>query len=66
MAAAPICITCNLERSLISIKPVKNRHDMLQYECPGCRNIFSLVMQRMPLELDDLVIHEPALQAASR
>jgi hypothetical protein len=64
--AAPICITCNLERSLISIEPVKNRHDMLQYECPRCRNIFSLVTQRMPLELDDLVVHEPALQAASR
>jgi hypothetical protein len=34
MAAAPICMSCNLERTLISIKPANNRHDMLQYECP--------------------------------
>ena len=64
--AAPICIDCDLERSLISIKPVRNRHEMLQYECPRCRNIFCLVTQRMPLELDDLVVHEPALQAAAQ
>jgi hypothetical protein len=64
--AAPICITCNLERTLISIKPVRNRHDLRQYECPRCRNIFSLVMERAPAEPDDLVFHEPALQAASR
>jgi hypothetical protein len=66
MTAAPICITCNVERTLIGTKPVRNRHDMLQYECPHCRNIFRLVMQRAPLDLDDLVFHEPALQAASR
>ena len=63
--AAPICITCNLERSLISIEPVKNRHDMLQYECPNCRNVFRLVMQRAPLELDDVVFDGSASQAAT-
>ena len=64
--AAPICITCNSERTLISIKPVRNQHDMRQYECPRCRNIFSLVMERARAEPDDLVFHESALQAASR
>ena len=53
MAAAPTCMICNCERTLISIRPAKNRHDMLQYECPNCRNV--LVMQRAPLELDDVV-----------
>jgi hypothetical protein len=66
MSAAPICITCNLERTLISIKPAKNRHDVLQYECANCGNIFRLVMQREPLALDDLVFEEPAGQAATR
>jgi hypothetical protein len=65
MAAAPICMTCNLERILISIKPAKNGHDILQYECPNCRNIFRLVMQRAPVELDDVVFDGPALQAAT-
>ena len=66
MAAAPICITCDLERSLISAKPVRNRHDMLQYECPGCRNIFRLVTQRAPLEFDEAAFDRPTLQAAAR
>jgi hypothetical protein len=60
--AAPICIDCNLERSLISIKPVKNRHEMMQYECPHCRNIFSLVVERAPLDFD-VTFDRPALQA---
>jgi hypothetical protein len=66
MAAAPICMTCNLERTLISIKPAKNGHDMLQCECPNCRNIFRLVMQRAPVELDDVVFDGPALQAVTQ
>jgi hypothetical protein len=66
MAAAPICMTCNLERTLISIKPVQNRHDMLQYECPKCRNAFRLVIQRARLEFEDVVLDGPALQAAAR
>jgi hypothetical protein len=39
---------------------------MRQYECPRCRNIFSLVIERARAEPDDLVFHESALQAASR
>jgi hypothetical protein len=35
---------------------------MLQYECPGCRNVYRLVMQRAPAEPNDLVCDEPALQ----
>jgi hypothetical protein len=65
MAAAPVCMSCNLERTLISIKPANNRHDMLQYECPNCKNVFRLVMQRAPVELDDVVFDGPALQAAT-
>ena len=65
MAAAPICMICNCERTLISIRPAKNRHDMLQYECPNCRNVFRLVMQRAPLELDDVVFDGSASQAAT-
>jgi hypothetical protein len=66
MAAAPICISCNLERELISIRPVKNRHDMLQYECPGCRNVFRLVVERRDTEFDEVIFEEPALQAGAR
>ena len=66
MAAAPICISCNLERELISIRPVKNRHDMLQYECPGCRNVFRLVMERQAAELDEVVFEEPARLSGTR
>jgi hypothetical protein len=66
MAAAPICMTCNLERTLISIKPVQNRHNMLQYECPKCRNAFRLVMQRARLEPEGVVFDGPTLQTAAR
>jgi hypothetical protein len=66
MAAAPICITCNLERILIGIKPVKNRHEMRQYECPSCRDVFRLVTERARLELDDLTVEWPELQVAAR
>ena len=63
MAAAPICMTCNLERALVSVEPTRNRHDVRQYECPKCRSAFRLVVQRASLELDDLVFDAPALQA---
>jgi hypothetical protein len=66
MAAAPICMICNLERTLISIRPARNRHDMLQYECPNCRNVFRLVTRRAPLELDDVVFDGSALQTATQ
>jgi len=65
MAAAPICISCNLERELISIRPVKNRHDMHHYECLGCHNVFRLVMERPPVELDELVFEDTVLKVAT-
>jgi hypothetical protein len=65
MASEPICITCNLERMLISIKPGRNRHDVRAYECPACRDVFRLVVPREPLEADDL-IDEVSKQAGAR
>jgi hypothetical protein len=55
MAEAPICMTCNLERTLVSIKPGRNRHHVHQYECPACRDIFTLVSRRAPVEGSDAV-----------
>ena len=73
-AATPICITCNLQRTLISIQPGRNRHDVRSYECPDCKDIFRLVMPRAPLEADELVFREadelvfeePSRRAATR
>jgi hypothetical protein len=66
MAAAPICITCNLERTLISIQPTRNRHELRQYECPTCKSVFRLVMRRGPPESDDVVFENLPLQASTR
>ena len=66
MAAAPICMTCNLERTLISIKPGRNRHDVRAYECTNCRDVFRLVVQRESLDADDAFVAGPALNAATR
>ena len=66
MAAAPICVTCNLERTLISIQPTRNRHVVRQYEGPKCRSTFRLVVQRAPLESDDVVFENPPLRAGNR
>lgn len=63
--AAPICITCNLERTLVSIQPTPNRHDVRKYECPKCRSAFRLVMPRPSLESDELVFESPALQTGT-
>ena len=46
MDAEPKCIACDVKRSLISVMPVRNRHEMLSYECPNCRSIFRLVTRR--------------------
>jgi hypothetical protein len=46
MYAEPICIACDIERKLTDITPVRNRHDMLSYECPQCLSIFRLVVRR--------------------
>jgi hypothetical protein len=69
MAGAPICTSCNLERTLISIKPGRNRHDVRAYECPACRDVFRLVVQREPIDSDDgveVVFDSPTLQAGAR
>jgi hypothetical protein len=66
MAAAPICITCNLERTLVSIRPTRNRHDVRQYECPKCNSVFRLVVQRTPLDFDEGAFDAPALKAGAR
>lgn len=65
MIAAPICVTCNLERTLVSIQPTRNRHDVRQYECPKCRSTFRLVVQRASLDAD-VAFDALALQAAAR
>ena len=66
MAAAPICVTCNLDRTLISIQPTRNRHDVRRYECPACRSVFRLVVARAPLESDDLIFEEPSQRVTGR
>ena len=65
MIAAPICIICNLERTLVSIQPTRNRHDVRQYECPKCRSSFRLVVQRASLDAD-VAFDALPLQAAAR
>lgn len=39
-------MNCNVERTLVDITPVKNRHEMLRYECPKCSSVFQLVTER--------------------
>jgi predicted RNA-binding Zn-ribbon protein involved in translation (DUF1610 family) len=46
MSPAPLCISCGIERVLVGISPVKNRHEMLQYDCPKCGSTFNLVAER--------------------
>ena len=58
MVTAPHCMTCDLERILVSIQPGRNRHDVRSYECPGCRDTFRLVVERASLEADELVFRE--------
>ena len=74
MFAAPICMTCNLERTLISIQAGRNRHDVRSYECSDCKDIFRLVVPRVSFEADELVFREsdelvfeePSRKAATR
>jgi transposase-like protein len=65
MAAAPRCVTCNLERTLVSIQPTRNRHDVRQYECPKCRSAFRLVVERASVE-SSVTFDSPALLAGAR
>jgi hypothetical protein len=43
MDAAPHCIACNVKRTLISISPAPNRHEMRSFECHKCRTVLRLV-----------------------
>jgi hypothetical protein len=65
MAAAPICMTCNLDRTLVSIQPTRNRHDVRQYECPKCRSAFRLVVERASLD-SNATFDQPALMTGTR
>ncbi|THD55054.1 MAG: hypothetical protein E8A46_06690 [Bradyrhizobium sp.] len=64
MYAEPICIACDVERKLTDIAPVKNRHDMLSYECPQCLSIFRLVVRRERRELAETNPGRPIFAAA--
>jgi transposase-like protein len=66
MAAALTCMTCNLERILVSIQPTRNRHDVRRYECPRCKSAFRLVVQRAPLDSDEMAFDAPPLEAGAR
>jgi hypothetical protein len=48
MDAEPNCIACNLKRTLISVSPAANRHEMQCFECPKCHTILTLVVEREP------------------
>jgi hypothetical protein len=64
MGAEPICIACDVERKLTDVMPVRNRHDMLSYECPQCLSIFRLVVRREPREPAAANPGRPILAAA--
>ncbi|MGB9115844.1 hypothetical protein [Bradyrhizobium sp.] len=66
MKVEPICIVCNVERALIGVTPVRNRHEMLEYECPKCQNIFRLVVRREPRESAERISGAPAPMAAGQ
>lgn len=55
MDIEPNCIACNVTRTLISVLPVKNRHEMRSFECPQCRSLFRLVVRREPRPFADEV-----------
>jgi hypothetical protein len=59
-------MTCNLERTLVSIQPTRNRHDVRQYECHKCRSVFRLVEQRAPLDSDEAAFDAPPLPTGAR
>ena len=55
MGADPKCIACNVQRDLISITPIVNGHGMQSFECPKCKSVFRLVIQRESNLLPDAV-----------
>ncbi len=64
MDVEPNCIACNVARTLISVSPVKNRHEMRSLECPECRSVFRLVVRREPRPIVDEV-SRPLIAAAA-
>jgi hypothetical protein len=63
MNVEPNCIACNVTRTLISVLPVKNRHEMRSFECPECRSLFRLVVRREPRSVADQMT-DPSFAAA--
>ena len=59
-------MTCNCERTLINIRPGRNRHDVRSYECPDCKGIFRLVVERVSFEVDERVFEDPSRKATVR
>ncbi len=66
MGAGPICIACDVKRRLTDVTPVKNRHDMLSYECPQCRSILRLVVRRERREPAETNSGRPIFAAAAQ
>ena len=54
MDADPKCIACDVRRDLISITPIVNGHEMQSFECPKCKSVFRLVIQRESNLLPDV------------
>ena len=54
MSAAPVFIICIVERKLIGVTPVQNRHEMREYQCPQCNSMFRLVAERQRGELPEM------------
>jgi hypothetical protein len=44
MEDQPECIACHVKRTLISVTPVANRHEMRSFGCPECSTVFRLVV----------------------
>lgn len=66
MDAEPNCLACDAKRTLISVVPVKNRHEMLSFECPKCGSIFRLVTRREPRLLPDGISRGRSAMAVDR
>jgi hypothetical protein len=66
MDAEPICIACNVTRTLTSVIPVRNRHEMQSFECPSCANVFRFVVRRKRRPLTDEISERLAPMAASQ
>jgi hypothetical protein len=67
MDAELACIACNVKRTLLSVTPVRNRHEMRSFECPECRTILKLmVARRKPRLFAEGMLDRPVAVAAGR